>query len=73
MTERNLGVDKCGAYYTKTPFNHDAEVKVGEPKSNAEVQPTVVDMVEEAVARGDMAAIERKVNRSRWDMIETLG
>lgn len=68
MTERNLGVDKCGTYYTKTPFNHDAEVKVVGSKSNADVQPTVVEIVEEAVARGDAATLERAVNRFRWDM-----
>lgn len=68
MTERDLGVDECGTYHTKTPFNHDAEVKVVRPSSETDVQPTVVDMVEKAATNGDVAAMERIVYRARWDM-----
>ncbi|OGE37364.1 hypothetical protein A3B45_05250 [Candidatus Daviesbacteria bacterium RIFCSPLOWO2_01_FULL_39_12] len=37
------------------------EKKIGET-------PDVMKVVEEAVVTGDFAAMERAVNRSRWDM-----
>lgn len=53
---------------SRVSFNHDAEAKIVGPRSKRDAQPSVVEMVEEAAAHGDVAAMERIVNRARWNM-----